>query len=101
MKYKFDGNKFVTKGVAEKIPTEFQDLIWEMINETLNETDLDYLQVFNFFQKDGKQILMHSQEIPEYSEVFSFDNINGEILSAKVYVIDDIETCTMLMADEY
>ncbi|MGV2642677.1 hypothetical protein GNF86_14575, partial [Clostridium perfringens] len=47
-------------------------------------------------------VIEHSQEVPEYKEKYVLDldglEVNGSI---KVFVIDDYEYATMMLAEEY
>ena len=95
--YIFNNRKFITRGVAENIPIPLQLLMWEMIR-TL-PVDKDYLQVFSLSEKDGKQVITHTQEEPEYKKEYVL-NINP-ITTGKVFVIDDKTHSTMLMNYEY
>lgn len=95
--YIFNNQKFITRGVAENIPIPLQLLMWEMIR-TL-PVDKDYLQVFSLSEKDGKQLIVHTQEEPEYEKEYVL-NITP-ITTAKVFVIDDKTHSTMLMNYEY
>ena len=61
--------------------------------------DKDYLQVFSLSEKDGKQLIVHTQEEPEYEKEYVL-NINP-ITTGKVFVIDDKMHSTMLMNYEY
>ncbi len=97
-------NRYMTRGVQEKIPAELQLFMWNCIDELKTKGEkLDYLQVFNltndrvddlFFQK-----IEHSQEIPKYNKVFRI--FADEIIDAKIFVIDDKTHSTMLLAEEY
>ena len=60
----FNGKRFVTSGIAEKVPLELQMIMWDMI-DTMDEPR-DYLQVFDLSEGNGKQKIVHSQEQPEY-----------------------------------
>ncbi len=93
----FNNQKFITRGVAENIPISLQLLMWEMIR-TL-PVDKDYLQVFSLSEKEGKQLIVHTQEEPEYEKEYVL-NFNP-ITTAKVFVIDDNTHSTMLMNYEY
>lgn len=97
-------NRYITRGVQEKIPVELQLFMWSCIDElNAKGEELDYLQVFNliservddlFFQKIG-----HSQEVPKYNKAFRI--FSDEIVEAKIFVIDDETHSTMLLAEEY
>ena len=57
----FGGKRFVTSGIAEKVPLELQVIMWNMI-DTMDEPR-DYLQVFDLSEeKTEKQKIVHSQE---------------------------------------
>ena len=56
----FNGKRFVTSGIAEKVPLELQMIMWDMI-DTMDEPK-DYLQVFDLSEENGKQKIVHSQE---------------------------------------
>lgn len=49
----FNGKRFVTSGIAEKVPLELQMIMWDMI-DTMDEQK-DYLQVFDLSEENGKQ----------------------------------------------
>ena len=93
----FNNQKFITRGVAENIPIPLQMLMWEMIR-TL-PPDKDYLQVFSLSEENGRQVLKHSQEVPEYEKEYILDI--EEPITEKIFVIDDETHSTMLLASEY
>ena len=61
--------------------------------------DKDYLQVFSLSSDNGRQRIIHSQEIPEYQKEYVL-NI-GSPVTEKIFVIDDQTHSTMLLANEY
>ena len=61
--------------------------------------DIDYLQVFSLSAQNGRQRVIHTQEVPEYKREYVF-NI-GTAIDAKIYVIDSGTYSTMLFAQEY
>ena len=61
--------------------------------------DIDYLQVFSLSAQNGRQRVIHTQEVPEYKREYVF-NI-GTAINAKIYVIDDGTYSTMLFTQEY
>ena len=93
----FNNQKFLTRGVSEEIPVSLQLLMWEMIR-TL-PADKDYLQVFSLSEYNGKQRIVHTQEVPEYKKEYVFDFDTK--VTGKVFVIDDSTHSTMLLANEY
>lgn len=105
MAYKFDSHKYITSGVRERIPLEIQLMMFNSIGSMREKTDgeLDYIQVFKLetIVKDGNYLLniRHEQEMPEAK----LDIVVpvSEPINEKVYVIDDVEHVTMLLAEEY
>lgn len=85
--------RYVTKGVMATLPVGLQWLLWSMIN--CMPAEKDYLQVFELSVCDGRQKVVHKQEIPEYRKVYLFDT--SAPVSGKVFVIDDV----MMMNYEY
>ncbi|MDQ0086739.1 hypothetical protein J2T12_000133 [Paenibacillus anaericanus] len=98
----FTGPKYVTRGIKENVPTFLQNILWYMI-ETLEVEAKDYLQVFHLdgITEEGrlKQKVVHTQEEPDYRKEFTL--CTKQIVSGKIYVIDDTTHCTMLLAEEY
>lgn len=101
----FESNsRYITRGVQEEIPLEFQLFMWSCI-DTLKEQgkELDYLQVFELTGKGGEgislQIIEHRQEVPKYRK--SYVVPCGEPITAKVFVIDDGAYSTIMLAEEY
>ena len=93
----FKGTKYVTKGVQTEIPAELQFFMWNCI--LAMPEPVDYLQIFRLYYSEGKQKIIHEQEQPEYKRKHILDFPNP--VTAKVYVIDDGDHCTMLLAEEY
>lgn len=94
----FTGQRYLTRGVQAEIPFDLQMFMWYLINN-LNEPK-DYLQVFRLsVSYNGTQHIIHEQEVPAYSREYDVQTDNP--VSAKVYVIDDGDHCTMLLAEEY
>ena len=97
MIYIFNNKHFVTCGIDEKIPPLLQVIMWELINQM--PVDKDYLQVFSLSSNNGRQRIIHSQEIPEYKKEYVL-NV-GKPVTEKIFVIDDQTHSTMLLAKEY
>jgi hypothetical protein len=75
--------------------------LWQLIDE-MDVQSKDYLQAFVLrkkFWRKQVQIVDHSQEEPPYKAVHLFNTYRP--LEGKIYVIDDGENTTMLLADEY
>lgn len=101
--YLFNGPKYITRGIQDEIGLDIQQLIWKMIESKRKLTVLDYLQIFNLCtipQENGiRQLIIHRQEEPPFNYQIFF-NVSKPV-NAKIYVIDDIEHVTMLLANEY
>lgn len=104
MGYRFDGNKYITSGIEAEIPLAIQIMMFESLALMERKAgELDRLQVFRLTttEKDGTFLLniRHEQEIPEASMDY-FMPVD-EAVNAKVYIIDDVDYVTMLLAEEY
>ena len=98
----FQGKRLITRGVADTIPVGVQIFLWSLLDELVAKMaeEPDYLQVFEFSGDNGNQTIIHRQENPTYQAVYQFDKV-GNPLQHKIYVIDDIEHSTMMLAEEY
>ena len=105
MGYKFDGQKYVTKGITETLPSDVQLFLFMCVEITYGKTagQLDYLQVFKLDTiGDGDSRMLHirhEQEQPKAKMDYVLPI--GEEVNCKVYIIDDIDYVTMLLAEEY
>ena len=93
----FQNKRFLTRGVQAEIPMELQLFLWNCIDQLPEERD--YFQVFALKEIDGKQHIPHFSEQPEYSKEYQIST--EKPITAKVYVIDDTDYSTMLLAEEY
>jgi len=93
----FNSNRYITKGVQENISLELQIFMWDCI-DNLSEPK-DYLQVFNLSVVGSLQRIIHSTEEPEYKKEYLIPSYNP--ITEKVYLIDDGDHSTMLLAEEY
>lgn len=99
----FKDRKFVTVGINATVDLILQTSLWELIDKFDVGMEQDYLQVFDLSikVKDGKkfQKIVHSQEVPEYRKeyIIEFDRP----IEKKIFVIDDGDHSTMLLAEEY
>ena len=104
MGFKFDGNRYITSGIQQEIPLAIQLMMFESLALMERKAgELDRLQVFRLTtkEKDGAFLLniRHEQVIPEASMDY-FMPVD-EAVNAKVYIIDDVDHVTMLLAEEY
>ena len=96
----FEMNKprYITRGVDAEIPLDIQIFMWACVDNMPEPKD--YLQVFRLSNMNGIQRIQHTAEQPEYKMEYLLPTI-AEPITAKVYIIDDGEHCTMLLAEEY
>lgn len=93
-------NFYVTSGVKESIhPIIISEMI-ESIFRIKNSMEVDYLQIFNIVNEQGKIRIKHFQEVPEFEEEFIIKGIPNEF-EGTVYIIDDLTHSTVLLSDEY
>lgn len=94
----FSNRRYLTKGVQADIPFELQLFMWGCIDRLPEERD--YFQVFELEVVGGIQRIHHFSEQPEYSMECLIPTVTNPV-TAKVYVIDDGDHSTMLLAEEY
>ena len=94
----FKNQRYLTRGVYSEIPLELQLFMWECIDRL--PENRDYFQVFELENLNGIQRITHFSEQPEYFMKYLLPTIANPII-AKVYVIDDVDHSTMLLAEEY
>mgnify|MGYP000554890912 CR=1 FL=1 len=96
----FDNNKgrYLTRGVDAEIPLDIQIFMWEAVDNMPEPKD--YLQVFNLSVENGLQIIKHTSEQPKFDMTYILTALTKAV-TAKVYIIDDGDHCTMLLAEEY
>jgi Staphylococcal protein of unknown function (DUF960). len=98
-------NRYITRGVNEDVDIRLQVLMWGLIDKLKENKNfqLDYLQIFNICKKDYRILLEHTQEEPEYKKLYEIRNMGDIELQQKLklFVIDDADYSTMLLAQEY
>lgn len=104
MGYRFDGNRYITRGIEAEIPPALQVMMFESLAFMERKAgELDRLQIFRLSttEKDGTLLLniRHEQEVPEASMDYFLPV--DEAINTKVYIIDDVDHVTMLLAEEY
>ncbi len=93
----FTNERYLTCGIDNTIPFELQIFMWECV-ERLPE-QRDYLQVFELKPSGPMQSISHKSEEPEYHMVYLIPS--DAPITAKIYIIDDGDHSTMLLAEEY
>ena len=93
----FDNSRYLTCGVDSTIPIELQLFLWECVERM--PAPKDYLQVFELSSSGSMQSIVHSSEEPEYRKVYMITSDTP--ITEKLYIIDDGDHSTMLLASEY
>ena len=92
--------RYITNGVYEQIPLDIQLFCWQCYERVKESSEYDYLQVFELKQiGEYIQQIEHRQEVPEYNQVYKLranDSINQ-----KIFIIEEGNSVTMLLAEEY
>ena len=90
--------KFVSAGVHERVDFLLQLFMWSLVENL--PPPKDYLQVFRLSPEGNRQKIKHQQEEPDYEQEYLLLT-DAPIFIGKIYVIDDGEQSTMLLAEEY
>ena len=96
----FTNQRYATRGVAEQIPNYLQNLLWHL-TDTMETAKKDHLQIFRLSDKNKKQCIIHDQEQPPYHQEYLIDSGGFSVVDGKVYLLDDGQRSTMLLAEEY
>lgn len=100
---RFNNNAYMTTGFSERIPAAQKLMILDGINNARLFPECDYLQVFELTSTtyEGKkaQKIAHSQEQPPYKKEHIL--LTDNVVTEKVFVIDDETHHTYLLAEEY
>ncbi len=93
----FDNSRYLTCGVDSTIPLELQLFLWECVDRLPEPKD--YLQVFELSPSGTMQSIVHSSGQPKYRKVYMIPS--DRPITEKLYIIDDGDHSTMLLASEY
>lgn len=99
----FDKDRYITRGIKENLhPLHYLEL-WNMI-DAMEVEQKDYLQVFKVSSRPVKKGHLievdHVQESPPYRAIHRFYSAIPTGI-VRVFVIDEGERSTMLLANEY
>lgn len=93
-------NRYMTKGIEEALPLYTIIILWELVDRRKQHTEMDYLQIFTLKSENGIQRIIHEQEQPTpFKDEYTF--MFPHIIDEKIYIIDDGDHETMLLASEY
>lgn len=93
------GQRYITKGIDESVPFDLVTFMWSVIDELKATRKLDYLQVFTLKANKKIQVIEYHKEVSSYSKTYNILYENPIV--AKIFVIDDGDHETMLLAEEY
>ena len=93
----FTNERYLTCGVDRMIPLELQLFMRECVERMQGVKD--YLHIFELTASGPMQSISHTSEEPEYHRVYLIPSDTP--ITAKIYIIDDGDHSTMLLAEEY
>lgn len=98
-------NRYMTRAIAEELHPEIALILWRLIDSKnkLN-VELDYLQIFELTVSNGKQAIVHRQEVPERKSLLIVPLTDAEPINSKVWCIDsgvESEGQMMLFPNDY
>ena len=93
----FNNKRYLTCGVDNSIPLEVQLFLWECVDGLPEPRD--HLQIFDLEQVGCMQSITHRSEEPEYRKIYLLPA--DDPITEKLYIIDDGDHSTMLLASEY
>ena len=94
----FENQRYITRGVSNRVSLPLQLFMWHCINNM--DVPKDYLQAFKLSAENGKQKIEHIQEEPYYKREYLLST-DAPVLVCKIFVIDDDLHSTILLAEEY
>ena len=93
----FTNQRYLSRGIIDTIPLELQLFLWACIDQMPEERD--YLQVFDLSPSGTMQSITHRSEQPEHRKVYLLPS--EKPITEKIYVVDDNDHSTMILASEY
>lgn len=97
----FKNKRYATIGFNELDET-IKVYLFFMIDTMPSEIEKDYLQCFDLYIEDGVQCIKHYQETPEYEQTVRLDVKAPERKAeGKIFIIDDGDHTTAMLAHEY
>lgn len=93
----FNNSRYLTCGVDSTIPLELQLFLWTCVD--ILPEPRDHLQIFDLKPVGCMQNITHRSEQPEYRMEYLI--LSDAPITEKLYIIDDGEHSTMLLANEY
>lgn len=92
----------MTRTIDETVHAEIQMILWSLIDgQRKEEAELDYMQVFELKVKDGRQHIIHRQEVPERRLEWVYQLQHTTPIERTIWCIDSEEYQMMLLPNEY
>lgn len=96
------GKRYMTKTINETVHGEIQMILWGLIDEQREkDLELDYLQVFELKVQQGKQYIIHRQEVPERKREWVYQLKHTTPIERTVWCIDSDDYQMMLLPSDY
>ena len=100
--FKDKNKRYMTRTIDETVHAEIQMILWSLIDEQRKEDkELDYLQVFELKEKEGRQHIIHRQEVPERKREWVYTLQYTTPIDQTIWCIDSEEYQMMLLPNEY
>lgn len=95
-------DRYMTRTIDETVHAEIQMILWSLMDERRKENkELDYLQVFELKEKEGRQHIIHRQEVPERKREWVYTLQYTTPIDQTIWCIDSEEYQMMLLPNEY
>lgn len=95
-------NRYMTRSISDEVHLEVAAILWQLIDiKNKHGVELDYLQVFELSVSDGKQQIIHRQEVPEMKSLMIIPLREATPVTLTVWCIDSGETEMMLLPEDY
>ena len=95
-------NRYVTRSVDNTVPIETQFFLWSLIDDQVqNGNALDYFQKFELKATAKGQRILHSQEVPQWSQATLMTAPSECCINKTIWVIDSDDYQTMLFPEDY
>ena len=100
--FKSKNNRYVTRGINEAVPQETQFFLWSLIDDQVqNGNEMDYFQQFELKATEDGQHVVHSQEVPQWSQATVMAVPRECCITETIWVIDSGDYQTMLFPEDY
>lgn len=100
--FKDKSKRYMTRTIEETVHAEIQMILWNLIDEQGKAgKELDYLQVFELEVTEGRQRIVHRQEMPERKREWIYTLQYTTPIEQTIWCIDSEAYKIMLLPSEY